>query len=175
MFILNSLVVVFSLTFCSLLSLWRLPGTELLGVTPYWLLIWLIAWSIRRSVWEGAVAGLAVGWIFDSLTVGEPSHGFSFVVVGVLTASLDRDKYLEENLASIALVAFVMTAIAQTLFALQLVLLQIRPIEELLQEYLRIAIASAVITSLWSPAIYLPLSRWWQFVARVAHRRSRSF
>ena len=164
MFFLNTLVVIFSVWGCCILSLLHLPGTELLGVSPNWLLIWVIAWSAKRSVWQAAIAGITLGWIYDGLSVGQPSHVFGLVTVGVITASLNKDRYIGEDFISIALIVFVMTIMAQTIFALQLAWLQIRPFTELWQDYLRITIASAVITSLWTPAIYLPLNRWWELV-----------
>lgn len=164
-FLFNILITLVSLVLCCLLSLASLPGTELLGVTPYWLLIWLITWSLPRSIWHGAIAGVAVGWIYDGLSVGNTSHVFSLVIVGVLTASLNRDRYLEDDVASIALIVFIMTAIAQTIFAVQSSLLTINLGGGLWvqawRDYLRIIMTSALITSLWSPAIYLPLNFWW--------------
>ena len=164
MFLLNTLVIIISVTACCLLSLMRLPGMELLGTTPNWLLIWLIAWSVKRSIWESAIAGIALGWIYDGLTVDNPSHVFSLVTVGVITASLDKERYIGEDFVSMALIVFVMAIMAETIFALQCVWLQIRPLTDVWQDYLRITITSAVITSLWTPAICIPLNRCWEMV-----------
>lgn len=164
MFFLNILVIAFSVLGCCILSLLHLPGTELLGVSPNWFLIWVIAWSVKRSVWQGAIAGVALGWIYDGLSIGNPSHVFSLVTVGVITASLNKERYIGEDFVSMALIVFAMAIMAQTIFALQCLWLQIRPINDLWQDYLRITITSAVITSLWTPAIYLPLNRWWEIV-----------
>lgn len=164
MFFLNILVIIFSVLGCCILSLLHLPGTELLGVSPNWFLIWLIAWSVKRSVWQAAIAGVALGWIYDGLSVGNSSYVFSLVTVGVITASLNKERYIGEDFVSIALIVFVMTIMAQTILALQSLWLQIRPVTDIWQDYLRISITSAVITSLWTPAIYLPLNRWWEIV-----------
>ena len=135
---------------------------ELLGVTPNWLLIWLVAWSVKRSVWQAAIAGVAIGWLYDSLSVSNVSHVFSLVTVAVITASLNKEKYLEESLVSIALIIFAMAILAETIFALKLTLLGSQGISEIWSNYLKIAGTSAVITSLWSPAIYAPLNRRWK-------------
>ena len=164
MFILNTLVIVISVTLCCLLYLLRLPGTELLGISPNWLLIWIIAWSVKRSVWQAAIAGVALGWIYDSLTIGNPSHVLSLVMVGVITASLNKERYIGEDFVSMALIVFVMTIMAETIFALQYVWLQLRSFTEIWHDYLRITTVSAVITSLWTPAIYVPLNRWWEMI-----------
>ncbi|WP_246141526.1 rod shape-determining protein MreD [Hyella patelloides] len=165
MFFLNALVIVSSVILCCLLYLLRLPGMELLGITPNWLLIWLIAWSVKRSIWQAAIAGVALGWIYDGLSVGNPSHVLSLVTVGVITASLNKERYLGEDFVSMALIVFVMAIMAETIFALQYVWLQIRSFSDVWQDYLRITTTSAVITSLWTPAIYAPLNRWWEMIA----------
>ena len=162
MLFLNTIVIVASVFACCLLSLLRLPGMELLGVTPNWLLIWVIAWSVKRSVWQAAIAGIALGWIYDGLTVAHPSHVLSLVTVGVITASFNKERYIGEDFVSVALIVFVMAIMMQTILALQYLWLQIRPFSDIWQDYLRITMTSAVITSLWTPAIYLPLNRWWK-------------
>ena len=162
MFLLNTLVIIFSVAICCLLSLVRLPGMELLGISPNWFLIWLIAWSVKRSIWEAAIAGIALGWIYDGLTAGNPSHVFSLVTVGVVTASIHKERYIGEDFVSMALIVFVMAIMTETLFALQCVWLHIRPINDIWQDYLRITMTSAVINSFWTPAISVPLSRWWK-------------
>ncbi len=60
---LNILIVVGSVMFCAMLMLLDIPGLELLGISPNWLLIWVVAWSVKRSIWQAAIAGIAVGWI----------------------------------------------------------------------------------------------------------------
>jgi rod shape-determining protein MreD len=163
MFLLNILITVGSVIICCLLSLLHLPGMELLGVTPNWLLIWIVTWSVKRSIWESAIAAVALGWIYDGLTINHPSHVLSLVVVGVITASFHKERYTGEDFVSIALIVFIMTIMAETILALQYLWLQIRPFADLWQDYLRISAISAVITSLWTPAIYIPLHSWWNF------------
>ncbi|MGB3768747.1 MAG: hypothetical protein WA947_19495, partial [Phormidesmis sp.] len=45
----NWVVIVVSVLFCLLILPTRLPGMDILGVGPNWLLIWVVAWSISRS------------------------------------------------------------------------------------------------------------------------------
>lgn len=164
MFLLNALVITISVVICCLLYLLRLPGMELLGITPNWLLILLITWSVKHSIIESAIAGVALAWIYDGLTIGYPSHVLSFVIVGVITANFHKERYIEEDFISIALIVFAMAIVAETVLAFQYLLLQMRSPADILQDYWRIAITSAVITSLWTPAIYLPLNRWWKII-----------
>jgi rod shape-determining protein MreD len=158
---LNVLVIIASVTLCSLLLLLRLPGMEILEITPNWLLIWVVAWSVKRTVWQGLIAGIALGLIYDGMTSADPSHVLSLVLVGVLTASLRKEEYLREDFISVALIVFFMSIIATTAIALQHSLQHFRSLTEIWQDYQRIGIISALINSLWTPAIYYPLSRWW--------------
>ncbi|MDJ0535364.1 MAG: rod shape-determining protein MreD [Xenococcaceae cyanobacterium MO_207.B15] len=159
---LNILMVIGSVMVCAMLMLSNLPGLELLGITPNWLLIWLVTWSVKRSVWQGAIAGIAVGWIHDAIVMFPPSHVLSLVVVGVITASLNKQKYIGEDLISVALIVFFMTLLAETMLAFQHSWQHNHSLSTIWSDYQRIALTSAIITSVWTPAIYFPLNRWWQ-------------
>ncbi|NJK53847.1 MAG: rod shape-determining protein MreD, partial [Leptolyngbyaceae cyanobacterium SU_3_3] len=45
-------VTVVSVWVCLILLPSRLPGMELAGIGPNWLLVWVVAWSVKRSVLE---------------------------------------------------------------------------------------------------------------------------
>jgi rod shape-determining protein MreD len=167
MFFLNTLIIVGSVIACCILSLLHLPGMDLLGVSPNWLLIWVITWSVKRSVWQSAIAGVALGWIYDGLTANYPSHVLSLVTVGVITASLNKERYIGEDFVSMALIVFVMAIMAETILALQYIWLQVRSFGDIWASYLQITATSAVITSLWTPAIYVPLNSWWSFQSKL--------
>ena len=79
---------------------------ELLGVGPHWLLIWVVAWSVKRTMWQGALAGLVLGLLQDAMTAPHPTHTLSLIVVGVLTARLQKQRYLQEDIISVALIVF---------------------------------------------------------------------
>jgi rod shape-determining protein MreD len=166
--LLNAAVTTASVMVCLLLLPSRLPGMELLGVGPHWLLIWVVAWSVKRTVWQGAVAGLVLGLLQDAMTAPQPTHVFSLVVVGVLTARLQKQRYLQEDIVSVALIVFAMAVIAETVLALQISLNQLLSEDSLYPAlpkiwlyHQRIALSSAILSSLWAPAIYYPLNRWW--------------
>lgn len=117
---LNAVVTVASVLVCLLLLPGRIPGIELLGVAPHWLLIWVVAWSVKRTAWQGAMAGLVLGLLQDAMTAPQPTHTLSLIVVGVLTARLQKQRYLQEDIVSIALIVFAMAVIAETVLALQI-------------------------------------------------------
>jgi rod shape-determining protein MreD len=158
--IVNLLFIAASITICIILMLVHIPGMELLEVNPNWLLIWVVAWSFNRSPWQGAIAGLIVGCIYDGITLGNPSHILSFMVVGMVTSSLKTQKYLGEDFISVAFVVFFMTFLSEAIFAIQYGRLHLMDMTDLLQKYQQVAIISAIITSLWSPAFYYPMNLW---------------
>lgn len=165
--IFNIFLVVFSVLACAILMTSEIPGMELVGISPNWLLIWVVAWSIKRTVWQGAIAGVMIGCIYDGLSNSSPSHIWSLVLVGVLTSGLQKQKYIGEDFISVALIVFFMTILAETVYALQYSWQQILPLAIVWQKYQQIAIASATITSLWSPAFYYPFARWQEKIRQL--------
>ena len=158
----NIFIILSSVTLCSLLLMANFPAIEILGISPNWILILLIVWSVKRPIWQAAIAGISLGLLLDGITVSTPSHILSLVTVGVLTASLNKQKYIGEDLISVTIVAFFMAIIAETIIALQYIWEQILPLSQIWQNYQRVVIISALINSLWTPAIYFPLNKYWQ-------------
>ena len=156
--LLNILFVVISVAVCSLLMLFDLPGMELLETNPNWLLIWVVAWSLKRTIWQSAIAGVVIGWIYDGLAISSPSHVPSLVLVAVLTSSLEKQKYLGEDFISIAFIVFFMTFLAEAVYAVQYAIQYLVPLTKAIALYQQIAIISAIITSIWSPAFYYPFN-----------------
>ncbi len=166
--LINSVVTVASVLFCLLLLPTRLPGMELLGVAPHWLLIWVVAWSVKRSQWQAAIAGLVLGLLQDAMTSPHPTHTLSLIVVGVLTARLQKQRYLQEDIVSVALIVFAMAVVAETVLALQISVDQLLvadslypPLNKIWLYHQQVALSSAILSSLWAPALYYPLNRWW--------------
>ncbi|MEL6551883.1 MAG: rod shape-determining protein MreD [Cyanobacteria bacterium J06621_11] len=164
----NWIVTIGSVFFCLLILPIRLPGMDIVGVGPNWLLIWIVAWSMGRLPWEGAMVGIILGLLQDSLTAPFPSHMVGLAIAGFLTARLYQQRILQEDLISVALVVFGLAILSETAMALQLTS-QYWSAEESLYAGLgaiwgfhqRVALSSAILTSLWAPALYYPLKRWW--------------
>ena len=167
---LDASVTVGSLLVCLLLLPTRLPGMELLGIGPNWLLIWVVAWSLNRTVGQGIMAGLTVGIIQDGMSSADPTHAASLIVVGVLAARLQKQRYIQEDFISVALVVFGMSVVAETVTALQFSMETLwgdgtetgRSLSDIWTYHQRVTLASAILSSLWAPAIYFPLERWWE-------------
>ncbi len=157
---LNVLFIFVSVVICSFLMLLHIPGMELLGTNPNWLLIWVVAWSIKRNIWQGVIAGLIMGCIYDGIVISTPSYILSFVLVGVLTSCLQKQKYIGEDFISVAFIVFFMTILAETVYGLQYARYHFFTISEIIDKYQQIAIISAIINSLWSPAFYYPFDLW---------------
>ncbi len=158
----NTFIILISVTLCSLLLLLNLPAIEILGISPNWILILLIVWSIKRPIWQAAIAGISLGLIYDGITVSVPSHILSLVTVGVITAILNKQKYIGEDLISVTIIAFFMAIIAETIVALQYIWEQMLSVSQIWQDYQRVVIISALINSLWTPAIYFPFNKYWK-------------
>jgi rod shape-determining protein MreD len=164
--VLNLIVTIVSLMVCIWLSLLRIPGLELFGVTPNWVLIWLVTWSIKRSLLEAVVGGLCCGLILDGLTVSHPSHILPFVVVGVLTVFIYKRiiKKIQEDFISVALIVFAMAILVEFIRVLQLNRFGSPDFNQFWQYQQRVALSTAILSSLWAPVIYLPLNRWRAFI-----------
>jgi rod shape-determining protein MreD len=89
------------------------------------------------------------------------------MVVGVLTARLRKERYVREDFISIALIAFAMAVIAETVTAIQYSFFGDRTLVEIWNYHQLIALGSAVLSSLWAPVIYFPLNRWWQYISTL--------
>ncbi|CAD5942931.1 hypothetical protein PCC9214_02045 [Planktothrix tepida] len=164
--VLNWTVTIISLMVCMWLSLVRIPGLELFGITPNWVLIWLVAWSIKRTLLEAVIGGLSCGLILDGLTRVQPSHILPFIAVAVLTVVIYRRiiKKIQEDFISVALIVFGMAVIVETIRGLQFSAFGYSNLEQLWLHQQRVALSTAILSSLWAPVIYLPLSRWWAFM-----------
>ncbi len=175
----NWVVTFGSVLFCLMLFPMRLPGMDILGIGPNWLLIWMVAWSISRSPFSSAIAGIILGLLQDSLTASYANHAFSFpshavglAIAGILTARLKQRRFIQEDLVSIALIVFGLAIVDETAMAIQLSFQQIfgdgslhASLGSIWLYHQRVSLSSAILSSLWAPALYYPLKRWWeQFV-----------
>lgn len=160
--IVNWAVTAASVILCLIVLPARLPGMELLGIAPNWLLIWVVAWSLKRTVLQGALAGLALGLIQDGMTSPHPSHVLSLAIVGILTGRIQKERYIQEDFISVALIVFGMAVVGETITAIQYSLLGDRNLAEIWTDHQRIALSSAILSSLWAPVVYYPLNRWWE-------------
>jgi len=165
----NWVVTIGSVYLCLLVLPMRLPGMDLLGVGPNWLLIWVVVWSISRSPFDGAIAGITLGLLQDSHTASFPTHAIGLAIAGILTAQLHKRRFIEEDLISVALIVFGLAIITETAMALQLnaqLLFGDSPLYadagSIWQSHQRVALSSAILSSLWAPALYYPLKRWWE-------------
>jgi rod shape-determining protein MreD len=159
---LNGAITIVSALICLLLSPTRLPGMELLGFAPNWILVWVVIWSLKRSPFQAVVAGIAMGLIQDGMTGDYPSHAMGLAIVGYLTARLQKQRFLKEDFISVALIVFGMTLLAESAIAIQIFLAGSRSLAEIWQYYQAIALTSAILSSLWAPILYFPLNYWWE-------------
>lgn len=168
-------VIVTSVLLCLLALPTRFPGMELLGIGPNWLLIWVVVWSVKRSAFQGALAGLILGLLQDGMSSGHPTHVWSLIIVGVGTALLQKQKYIQEDFISVALIVFGMAAVAETVMAIQFSIASLHLsgtgafpyLSEIWTYHQRITLASSLLSSLWAPVVYFPLDRWWEKIRTI--------
>lgn len=158
----NWTITVGSVLLCLVMSLTRFPGMELLGIAPNWTVVWVVAWSVKRTAIQGALAGVVLGLLQDALTSPDPTHALGLGTVGLLTGLLQKQRFIQEDFISIALIVFAMAVLAETIFATQLTLMGDRNQQDIWAYYQKVALASAILSSLWAPVVYYPLNRWWQ-------------
>lgn len=161
---LNTGVTIASVLLCLLLLPTRLPGMELLHIAPDWLLIWLVTWSIQRTPTQSCFMGIILGLLQDAMTAPWPTHALSLGLVGLLSSYLQKQRLIIDDLVSVALVVFGMAIVAETLLAVQFGIMGDRSLDDIWIDHQRIALASAILSSLWAPALYLPLSHWWKLI-----------
>ena len=197
-------VIGLSLLACLFFALARLPGTEIAGVGANWFLIWVVCWSMKRNPFDAAIAGFSVGLVVDGLTNQPflmPTHVVGLTIVAILTALLQKERYIQEDFISVALIVFGMAVIFETLTAIQFSIqtetqgwipFLLNPVSEPRspQEFLlldpvvdptvvnrvgftigeiwlqhqRIALGSAIVSSLWAPIVYYPLNQFWIWI-----------
>ena len=175
---LNWTVIVSSAIASIFLLLTRFPGMELLGIGPNWLLIWVVAWSVKRTAMQGAIAGLVLGSIQDGLTSPDPliqtvltpphpTHVIGLVLVGIFTSRFQKQRYLQEDFISVALIVFGMVVIAETAIALQYSGMSDRPLADIWTDHQKFTLCSAIVSSLWAPVVYFPLNKWWERIDNI--------
>ncbi|CAN1211998.1 rod shape-determining protein MreD [Tumidithrix helvetica PCC 7403] len=167
----GALVTFGSLALCILALPTRFPGMTLMDLSPNWLLIWLVAWSINRPVLLAVMTGTALGFLQDAMTIPSdvtiaPTHALGMAIAGGLTALLQKQRYMQEDFISIAFIVFGMAVVVETAIAVQLTLMG-ADVNKVWLLHQRIALGSAILSSLWSPVLHLPLSRWWRSQEKV--------
>lgn len=155
-------VITVSVLICLFLLPNRFPGMELLGIGANWLLIWVVAWSVKRSAFQGAFAGIVLGLLQDAMTAPQPTHAISLGIVGFLIGLFQKQRFIQEDFISIALIVFAMAMLSDTIFALQLIAAGTASSDVIWAYYQKVTLASAILSSLWAPVVYYPLNRWWQ-------------
>jgi len=153
----------FGSAFLSLLAMAApVPFWQIAGVSVDWPLIWVVCWSIRRSPLQAGCAGLALGWALDGLTTSRPSHALGLALAAVITARLEKQRYIQEDFISVAVITFVMAVLAETCMAVQYSFGGRLPLAEVWAHHQWVSLGSALVSSLWAPLVYQPLRWWWR-------------
>jgi rod shape-determining protein MreD len=93
--------------------------------------------------------------------------------VGVLTAKLEKERFVQEDFITVAIVVFVMTMIGETVMAVQFSLIKDGPsLAQIWSYHPKILLSSAILSSLWAPILYWPLNKVWQWSAGLTAQRA---
>ncbi|MGF1603926.1 MAG: rod shape-determining protein MreD [Thermosynechococcaceae cyanobacterium] len=157
----NAVVIVASLILCALALPLRLPGMDLAGIGPHWLLAWVVAWSVKRDAVQGTLGGIAAGLIQDSLTAPHPTHALGLALVGFMVGRIKQQRLMAEEFVSIALIVLCMAGFVEVILALQFTVFRASPLTEVWSSLPQTALSSAILSSLWTPVVYYPLNLWW--------------
>ncbi len=174
-------IVIASVGLCLILLPTRLPGMEILGVGPSWLVMWTITWSLNRSIWHAATAGIVLGLIQDGMTFPAtttlgtvPTHVLSLTIVGVLAFGLHKQRYLDDTILSASIAAFLLTIVSEFVTGLQYFLetaieqspaASMNSLNYLWTNQSLVVLIAAILSGLWMPILYYPLSFWWRRMA----------
>ena len=130
---------------------------------------------MKRTASQGALAGIIIGLLQDAMTsadYSDPTHALSLGLVGLTTGYIQKQRFIQEDFIYIALIVFAMAVLADTIFASQLVFMRDSSAAGDIWIYFqKVALASAILSSLWAPVIYYPLNRWWHQL-RLAEQSS---
>ncbi|AFY96006.1 rod shape-determining protein MreD [Chamaesiphon minutus] len=171
-------IVIGSVGLCLLLLPTRFPGMEILGVGPSWLVMWTVAWSVRRSLWHAATAGIVLGLIQDAMTFPAttalgtvPTHVLSLTVVGVIAFWLQKRRYLSDTIVSVSLATVLLTIVSEVVTGAQYLLqaaieqslaASLASLDYMWTDRAIVISISAILSGLWMPIFYYPLQLWWQ-------------
>jgi rod shape-determining protein MreD len=171
-------IVIASVGICLFLLPTRIPGMEILGTGPSWLVMWTIAWSLHRSLWSAATAGIVLGLIQDGMTFPAnatlgtlPTHVLSLTVVSVLAFYLHKRRYLDDQILSVSIATFFLTILSEVIMGVQYLLetaikqspgISMDSLNYLWANQSQVVLISAILSGLWMPILYYPLNLWWQ-------------
>jgi rod shape-determining protein MreD len=172
------LAVVGSAGLCLMLLPTRLPGMEIFGVGPSWLVMWLVAWSLHRSLWHAATAGIVLGLIQDGMTFTStdilgtvPTHVLSLTTVSVLVFMLHKRRYLDDTVLGASMAAFGLTIVSEAITGLQYLLetaierspeVSLDSLNYIWTNQCPSILITAMLSGLWMPILYYPLQLCWQ-------------
>ena len=175
-----------SVGLCLILLPTRFPGMEILGVGPSWLVMWTIAWSLHRSIWQAATAGVVLGLIQDAMTFPAaatlgtmPTHVLSLTTVGVLTYWLHKHRYLDDTIVGVSIATVLLTLVSEAVTGLQYwaevaieqsVETSLESLSYLWTNQSAIILISAILSGLWMPILYYPLHLWWQQIFATTNK-----
>ncbi|MCM1982856.1 rod shape-determining protein MreD [Lyngbya confervoides BDU141951] len=145
----------------------RLPGMSLNGTGPEWFVIWLVIWSIDRTVLQGGIAGIALGWLQDGLTAHWPSHALGLALVGGVCAQLYSRRFWKTDLIATPVIVVAMVGLTQAILLLQFSLFLRQSPLVIWDQQASVFWISPLLSAIWTPALFWPLRQWWNYLKKL--------
>jgi rod shape-determining protein MreD len=134
-------------------------GSRMPPITPDELRVSTLGQIFVRQLASGSMSGALVGALMGSLYASIlPVYPLYFAVIGWIAGYFCLRNINQQNLLCVPLV-FILTGLAESLFALQLGLMG-RPF--VTDRLMQIALPEAIQNALIAPFIYFPMRRWYE-------------
>jgi len=156
--------------FCNLplvlVIIWgAVTGSPLPPITPDELRVSTLGQIFLRQAASGSITGALVGAFVAALYASAlPIYPYYFPVIGWVSGYFSLRNINQRNLLCIPLV-LVLTGLAETLMALQLIILG-EP--QVIDHLIHIVVPEAILNAMIAPFIYFPMRRWFDIVESSA-------
>ena len=122
------------------------------GVGPSWAMLWLLPWALVDGPVSGGIAGAALGFVLDGLSLGDVSQVPALVLMGWWWGRLGRRGAPIQRSLSIGLLAWIGTLVLGLSLWLQLQLMESSA--AFLQGWaLHTTLSQALVTGLLAPLV----------------------
>ena len=122
------------------------------GVGPSWAMLWLLPWALVDGPVSGGIAGAALGFVLDGLSLGDVSQVPALVLMGWWWGRIGRRGAPIQRSLSLGLLAWIGTLVLGLSFWVQLQVLGSSA--PMLQAWaLHTTLAQALITGLLAPMV----------------------
>ena len=127
---------------------------KIYGVAPFWPIFWLLSFSLKNGPVRAVLAGILLGFLMDSFTMGGASFVPSFLLLSFFWGSYGLQKKTIELSLNLGLMAILGTAFVGFTIWIQNIFLKSFLIDKLFNNWaIHTLIAEITITGLLAPIL----------------------